>query len=81
MNPITGIFQVICVYLRRPYFKVDLKRKNPILKLNGYYFSQSIFFFILSRCSLYVELMDGQPLLNTVCLRVRLIKGYMEITE
>ena len=60
MNPITDIFQVICLHLRSPCFKVDLKRKVAILKLSGCYVTQRILFFIFSRCGLYIELMDGQ---------------------
>ena len=59
MNPITGIFQVICLHLRSPWFKVDLKGKSHNFEI-GYYVTQSILFFIFSRCSLYIEVMDGQ---------------------
>ena len=36
------------------------KEKVPILKMNRYYFTQSIPFFIFSRCNLYIEKIDGQ---------------------
>ena len=79
MNLITDIFQVICLHLRSPCFKLDLK--VTILKLNGYYVTQSILFFIFSRCSLYVEVMDCQSFRKQGRRRVRMIEGYMEITQ
>ena len=45
---------------KEPCFKADLKWKVTILKLNGYYVTQSIFFFIFSRCSLSFDMKDGK---------------------
>ena len=89
MNPITDMFQVICLHLRSPCFKVDLKGKSQnfeiecILCYSTYlalYFQPLQFVRWSDGWSIFYETKKNR-LINTVCFRVRMIKGYMEITE
>ena len=88
-NPITDIFQVICLYLRNPCFKVDLKGKSHnseiqwILCYSMYlvlYFQPLQFVRGSYEWSIFYETKKSR-LLKTVRFRVQMIKGYMEITE
>ena len=89
MNPITGVFQVICLHLRSPCFKVDLKTRSPNFEIK-WILCYSKYFILYPQPLQFVHWTHGwstiyetkkNPLINTICFRVRLIKGYMEITE
>ena len=88
-NSIAGIFQVICLHLRSPCFKADLKGKSHNLQIE-WIFTQSILFFFFQPLqfvrwsygwSIFYEKKKSNRLVNTVCFRVQMIKGYMDITE
>ena len=89
MNLITDIFQVICLHLRTPCFKLDLKGKSLnfeielILCYSKYlvlYFQPLQFVRWTDGWSTFFETKNNR-LINTVWFRVRLIDGYSEVTE
>ena len=89
MNPITDIFQVICLHLRSHWFKVDLKGKSHNFEIE-WILCYSTYLVLCFQSLQFVRLSDGwskffetkkSRLISTVCFRVRMIKEYMEITE
>ena len=88
-NPITDIFEVICPYLRNPCLKVDLKGRSQNFETEwilcysiylGLYFQPLHFVPWSDEWSIFYKTKKSR-LINTICFRVRMIKGYMEITE
>ena len=89
-NSIAGIFQVICLHLRSPCFKADLKGKSHNLQVEWilcYSKYLVLFFSAFAVCTLKLWMVNllwkkkSNRLVNTVCFRVQMIKGYMDITE
>ena len=89
-NSIAGIFQVICLHLRSPCFKADLKGKSHNLQIEWilcYSKYLVLFFSAFAVCTLKLWMVNllwkkkSNRLVNTVCFRVQMIKGYMDITE
>ena len=89
-NSIAGIFQVICLHLRSPCFKADLKGKSHNLQIEWilcYSKYLALFFSAFAVCTLKLWMVNllwkkkSNRLVNTVCFRVQMIKGYMDITE
>ena len=89
-NSIAGIFQVICLHLRSPCFKADLKGKSHNLQIEWilcYSKYLVLFFSAFAVCTLKLWMVNllwkkkSNRLVNTVCFRVQIIKGYMDITK
>ena len=88
MNPITDIFQVICLHLTTLCFKVDFYRKRYNFEIE-WRLCYSKYLVLYFQLLLFVRLSDGWSifyetkktrLINTVCFRVQIIKEYMKIT-